>query len=534
MDALANLHRPSQVLKALKELPSRIDETYEQVMQRINASEQNREEAKALLRWVIHSHRPMHVREIEHATSVYPEQEDFDPDDIISVDLTCSWCAGLVVNEAGILRLVHYTAKDYFLTSGAHWFSDSSTLLGQACLTYLSLNPSSNLLTADKEEITTHWGSAAGDAATFFDQAQDFPFLGYASMYWAVHLSASKDEGLQSMAHDFLNQDANLTTLSMVYRCLGCGTAAAQEYRYTGSDLFLGASALHVASFMGLETIVETLLSDGDDVDVTDETGLTPLMYASLEGCVGVVNILLQAGAKVNTRCNTNSTALHRAIFHGREDVVESLLLRQDLDLKISEGRTGFTPLKSAIFQRRCNIIAKLLAVKNLPSDEDRPSLAWAAYTGDAKVVKMVLDHSNEQLNMQDKLGRTPLVHAARRDDNGEVIQVLLEAGADCDITNNDGNTPILEAIHNGFTANVKELISGNVSSLDQARGSLLHIAAQNDDSAILHVLLEHIDKVDINAQDIEGRTALHYAALQGEQSLLNLMGMTLSVFNEH
>ncbi len=523
MDTLANLHRPSQVSKALKELPSRIDETYDQAMLRINAAEQNKDEAKALLRWVVHSYRPLHIREIEHATSVYPGQEEFDPDDIISADLLCSWCAGLVVMEAGFIRLVHYTAKDYFLSSGAHWFSDGSTLLGQACLTYLSLNSSSNISTPEKDEIITFWGSAAGEAATFFEQAQDFPLLGYASMYWSAHLSKSEDEGLQDMACEFLRQSSNVTTLSMVYRCLGCGSAAADEHRFNGIDLFHGAGALHVASFWGLEKIVNTLLDDGSDVDATDEAGLTPLMYASLEGCHNVVNILLQAGAKVNTKCGADSTALHRAIFHGHENIVETLLQCKDLDRTLREGKTGFTPLWSAIFQRKCDIVATLLGFNDLTPNEDCPPLIWAAFVGDYEVVKVVLDHSKEQLNMRDKLGRTPLVNAARKVDNGKVIRVLLEAGANRDIADNSGNTPILEAIHNGFTANVKELINDNSMGLDIGHGSLLHIAAQNDDHAVLRILLEHSKELDLNAQDVEGRTALHHAAFQGTRYQVNL-----------
>ena len=516
MDTLANLHRPSQVSKALRELPSRIDETYDQAMLRINAAEQNRDEAKALLRWVIHSCRPLHVREIEHATSVYPGQEEFDPDDVISADLLCSWCAGLVIIEASSLKLVHYTAKDYFLSSGAHWFSDSPTLLGEACLTYLSLSSSSTMLDPKEMEITSYWGKAAGEAATFFEQAQDFPFLGYASMYWPAHLLESRDEDLQDTACEFLRHSKNVTTLTMVYRCLGCGSTAAHEHRYTGSDLFQGASALHVASFWGLETIVNALLKDGSDVDATDAAGLTPLVYASLKGCNSVVTILLQAGAKVNASCAANSTALHRAIFHGHEDVVETLLRCKDLDLTVCEGKTGFTPLSSAIFQRKRKIVAKLLTIDDLPPDEDRPPLMWAAYTGDVEIVKLILQHSSGQLNAQDKLGRTALVNAARKDNNGDVIRVLLEAGANRNIADNSGNTPILVAIHSGFTANVKELRMGDSSSLDPSHATLIHIASQHGDHAVLKVLLEHSEVLDINAQDFEGRTALHYAALQG------------------
>ena len=518
MDALANLNRPSQVVQALEELPSRIDDTYDQAMRRINDVQQNGDEAKAVLKWVVHAYRPLTIKEIEHATTVYPGQRDFDPDDIITADILCSWCAGLVTIEAGIVKLVHYTAKDYFLKKGAHWFPNAWTSLGQACLTYLSFDVFASRLSSNQDE-TSDLSKEVHEAAAIYDYTRQFPLLGYASMYWTHYLLKSQDVELSNMAWAFLLNETNVTTLTIILRCIGSSDASAHEYRYNRSVLFLGASALHLASFWGLDIMVSRLLDSGINPNIADSTGLTPLIYASLQGYDGVVDILLNAGAGVNDKCLRNSSALHRAVFHRRENVVEALLRSKDVDVNLREGNMGLTPLSSAIFQGQSNIVARLLAREDLSLNEDRPALIWAAYVGDARIVKLLLDHSKAQLDMRDDCGRTALLNATRKCRNVEVIRVLLEAGANPNIADNSGFTPLLEAMHNGYTSVVKELIDRKkevISILNHVGGNLIHIATQNGGGGILRLLLENPRELDINAQDVDGRTALHHATLRG------------------
>ena len=189
------------------------------------------------------------------------------------------------------------------------------------------------------------------------------------------------------------------------------------------------------------------------DPNSEDSAGLNPLIYASLQGCDGVVKVLLEAGADPNFRCLQNSTALHRAVYHGRGDVVETLLHCRNIDINLREKTGGLTPLSSAILQGQLGLVNRLLAREDLLLNEDGPALILAAYTGHTEMVKALLEHPETDLELRDDHGRTALLNAIRGNVNIEVVGVLLDAGANIDITDTHGSTPLLEAVHRGYSS---------------------------------------------------------------------------------
>lgn len=48
-----------------------------------------------------------------------------------------------------------------------------------------------------------------------------------------------------------------------------------------GTDNVAGYSCIHLAAQFGHTAIVAYLIAKGEDVDVLDKTGMTPLMWAS-------------------------------------------------------------------------------------------------------------------------------------------------------------------------------------------------------------------------------------------------------------
>jgi len=104
---------------------------------------------------------------------------------------------------------------------------------------------------------------------------------------------------------------------------------------------------------------VRTLLEEeAPEVDSTDGSGWTALMYAVKAGHDEIVEMLLEAGASVDLGNNLQETALHLAARHGRPASAQ-LLLREgaDFELRDSEART---PLYRAIDRRRTRVIEML------------------------------------------------------------------------------------------------------------------------------------------------------------------------------
>ncbi|KAF2230326.1 hypothetical protein EV356DRAFT_418902, partial [Viridothelium virens] len=125
----------------LRSLPDSLDETYDNVMARIQGQDEMVARiALQVLCWVCYTLRPLTLRELQHALAIEPGTTELNEDNVISDDddiLSC--CAGLVVIDGSnnTVRLVHYTAKDYFIKNRQKWFPEAEKTLSKACITYL-------------------------------------------------------------------------------------------------------------------------------------------------------------------------------------------------------------------------------------------------------------------------------------------------------------------------------------------------------------------------------------------------------------
>ncbi len=85
-------------------------------------------------------------------------------------------------------------------------------------------------------------------------------------------------------------------------------------------------TALYVASYVGNVAIVIHLLASGADPELSDITGLTPLMMGVEQEKLPIVKALLEAGAKVNAVSDNGDTALSFARKGGNEEIINLLL----------------------------------------------------------------------------------------------------------------------------------------------------------------------------------------------------------------
>ncbi|KAF7715218.1 Uncharacterized protein PECH_008712 [Penicillium ucsense] len=124
--------------------------------------------------------------------------------------------------------------------------------------------------------------------------------------------------------------------------------------------------------------------------------------------------------------------------------------------------------------------------------------------------------------------GHTAL-HRAALHGHGQVLSVLLRAGADPTIPDNTGLTPLHFAAQNGHAGLVQQLLASTPSNRDLVRQATrmgetaLHLAVQARQTTMVQVLLEHAPHV-VNDQDLQGRTALHLACESNQQELVDLL----------
>jgi hypothetical protein len=87
-----------------------------------------------------------------------------------------------------------------------------------------------------------------------------------------------------------------------------------------------GKTALHISAERGNIRIVQFLIENGVDVDITDGLGRTGLHYAAFGAHFEVVACLLAAGADADARDLRGLSPLHVAAEAGCEAVVELLV----------------------------------------------------------------------------------------------------------------------------------------------------------------------------------------------------------------
>ncbi|MFJ7971709.1 ankyrin repeat domain-containing protein [Psychrobacillus sp. NPDC096389] len=183
-----------------------------------------------------------------------------------------------------------------------------------------------------------------------------------------------------------------------------------------------------------IETVLE-LLEGGANINATNNQGVTAVMAATQKNNVDTVKILIEQGADIDIRNNNMDNVL---LYAGAEGLLEilKLAIQAGADTTIT-NRFGGTALIPASDRGHVDIVEELLT--NSDTDVNHlNNLHWTALLeavilGDGKenyqeIVQLLVEHGAD-VNISDRDGVTPLEHAERRGFK-EIERILKEAGA--------------------------------------------------------------------------------------------------------
>ena len=178
------------------------------------------------------------------------------------------------------------------------------------------------------------------------------------------------------------------------------------------------------AAERGDAALVQQLLREGADLNGRDARGRTPIMAATHANKPAIVKILIQAGADINLQDEIKDNPFLYAGAEGLLDVLK-LLIDAGADTRIT-NRFGGTAL--------------------IP----------AAERGHVEVVEELLPRTDVKLDHVNNLGWTALLEAVILGDGGprrtEVVRLLIAAGANVNIADGRGVSPLAHARQRGYT----------------------------------------------------------------------------------
>ncbi|KAK2797580.1 hypothetical protein FQN51_008375 [Onygenales sp. PD_10] len=490
LDELRKCRNVKSLDQTLNSLPKTLDDTYERIL--LNISENDRQDALTILKWLAFSARPVLLEEIAEALTIdleskYPQYDDtrryIDPLDILeicSTFVTTSTISGPELEfppyfypdlgvEKRVVSLAHFSVKEYLLSRRIRQgkvseFSIDKVCANQCitecCIIYL-LRP---VPPPGKD-----------DRYPFIERER--PLLKYAARYWPDHARIVEDK-------------SNIMRLIL--------DLFQRQYQYAlATDIYFfevnenPIPPLCFASEAGLACTVKVLLENGADVNLGGGPG-PPLYLTARNGNEKISQILLEHGADVDIQGGWSGSPLQAASLHANEEIIK-LLLEYGADVNIQGG--GGSPLQAASLHANVKIVKLLLeygADMNIQGGEYGSALQAASIMGNIEIVKLLLEYGVDMNIQGGEYGSA--LHAASFNGNVEIVKLLLEYEADVNIQGGEFGSALVAASYKGHEGTVKLLLEhgADVNAQGGGFGGALQAASSEGHEGTVKLLLEY------------------------------------------
>ena len=460
LDALQHCFPPN-LRQYLNELPETLDETYERILKGINKAQ--RDNAHRLLQCLTVAVRPLRVEELAELLAfdfrasteggIPTLKEDWRWDD--QEEAVLSTCSSLITiiprDDSRVVQFSHFSVKEYLTSSrlarSPHGevsrfridLEPAHTIMAQACLATL-LRPNEH----------------AGDS-----NAKLSPLVKYAAEHWVDHAQFEK---VSSRVWDGMN-DLFDNSKPHFAAWLRVHDIDKDWYPFSPYPRDGTGSPLYYAAFCGFYDVAECLITKHpEQVDGRGGRNLFPLPAALYNKHFRVADLLHRHGAVVDIRGSAKYTPLFAASYHGHVDIMRWLLDHGADPNARSESR--YTPLCEAVNQMHL------------------------------EALEVLIEH-NADINPQCSQGETPLYwvlsHCSSKGKFVDMVQQLLEHGADPHICTNDHKTPLHLASSRGLLEAARLLLryGAKVDMKDKEGKTPLQLAVSDE---MTKLLLEYGD----------------------------------------
>jgi ankyrin repeat protein len=217
----------------------------------------------------------------------------------------------------------------------------------------------------------------------------------------------------------------------LVLLCLACSFSAAAQTPPSARDVAT-YPPLFLAVVNADETMLQRAIASAEDIDARDDHGRSALHVAAFYANHAAMRALIAAGADAN------------ALENDYYDIATIAAVADDVDTLRLALRLGCSPA-------------------NVTSRYRGTALIAAAHLGHVEVVEALIA-AGAPLDHVNNLGWTALIESIVLGDGGArhsaTLQALVEAGADVNLADGSGQTPLQLATERGYTGMARILRS--------------------------------------------------------------------------
>lgn len=198
------------------------------------------------------------------------------------------------------------------------------------------------------------------------------------------------------------------------------------------------------------EEINKTLMYLKPVIDLKDQFGYSPLMWACANGYIEVAKTLIDAKANIDLK-NSGGSSLYLAFENDKLDVAKFLIKsKANVNLRANYG-TGNSMLIQACKRNNFNMAKMLIDAKaniNAQDNDGNTALIIAAKKGNIEITSLLIENKKICVNIRNKNKELAISYSSANG-NVDTTKLLIEAKSELNLKNNLGNIPLLLAAIN-------------------------------------------------------------------------------------
>ncbi|KAF3004654.1 hypothetical protein E8E15_001260 [Penicillium rubens] len=258
------------------------------------------------------------------------------------------------------------------------------------------------------------------------------------------------------------------------------------------------------AASSGDVSILRMLRLQGEEFDIVDQQGMTPLHTAARSGHLSAVDFLLHhANTLLNRKDSHGRTALWWSTFSFRDRVTQRLLEEKDVEIN-TLGTCGkydrpSTSLHHLARRRDTNVLGWFLSRPTLDPNlcfGSQAALCLAIQEGNTAVVRLLLTHPKTDINAMDIHSNLPLF-LATQEGHRDIVELLVWQNDRLQINQLNGpdkETALCVAIRHG-RLDILHILLGhsrtNIDTINRWGETALLLAVKREDTAMVSRLLQ-------------------------------------------